>query len=172
IRKTFAGAGVLLTGSTGFLAKAVAEKLLRDLPEIGQIFLLIRPRVKADGSRVDPRERLRDEILRNSAFGRLREKYGDGFQAYCETRITCVSGDLTCERLGLDSAAFDELAKKVNIVINSAATVVFDERLDWALDLNTMGPQRLLELARAANATYAHISTAYVSGMRTGRIPE
>jgi len=41
IRKTFAGAGVLLTGSTGFLAKAVAEKLLRDLPDIGQIFLLI-----------------------------------------------------------------------------------------------------------------------------------
>ena len=47
IRKTFAAAGVLLTGSTGFLAKAVAEKLLRDLPEVGQIYLLIRPRVKA-----------------------------------------------------------------------------------------------------------------------------
>ncbi len=172
IRKTFAGAGVLLTGSTGFLAKAVAEKLLRDLPEIGQIFLLIRPRVKADGSRVDPRERLRDEILRNSAFGRMREKFGDGFEAYCESKITCVAGDLTAERLGLDAPAFDDLAKKVRIVINSAATVVFDERLDWALDLNTMGPQRLLELAKAANACYVHISTAYVSGKRTGTIPE
>src|SRR5262245_1903160 len=101
IRRTFAGANVLLTGSTGFLAKAVAEKLLRDLPEIGQIYLLIRPRVKADGSRVDPAERLRDEILRNSAFGRLREKIGDGFFSYCESKITCVAGDLTAERLGL-----------------------------------------------------------------------
>ena len=172
IRKTFAGAGVLLTGSTGFLAKAVAEKLLRDLPEIGQIYLLIRSRVKADGSRVDPRERLRDEILRNSAFGRLREKFGDGFEAYCESKITCVPGDLTAERLGLDEAAFKDLAKKITIVINSAATVVFDERLDWALDLNTMGPQGMLELARAANASYVHISTAYVSGKRTGSIPE
>ena len=172
IRKTFAGAGVLLTGSTGFLAKAVAEKLLRDLPDIGQIYLLIRPRVKADGSRVDPRERLRDEILRNSAFGRLREKFGDGFQAYCESKITCVAGDLTAERLGLDEAAFNDLATKVNVVINSAATVVFDERLDWALDLNTMGPQGMLALARAAKAAYVHISTAYVSGKRTGSIPE
>src|ERR1700760_634084 len=97
IRKTFAGAGVLLTGSTGFLAKAVAEKLLRDLPEIGQIYLLIRPRVKADGSRVDPRERLRDEILRNSAFRRLREQLGDNFETFCESKITCVPGDLTKE---------------------------------------------------------------------------
>src|SRR5712671_6684552 len=172
IRSFFSGKGVLLTGSTGFLAKAVAEKLLRDLPEIGQIYLLIRPRVKADGSRVDPRERLRDEILRNSAFGRLREKFGDGFEAYCESKITCVPGDLTAERLGLDETVFGELAAKVRIIINSAATVVFDERLDWALDLNTMGPQRLLELAKAARASYVHISTAYVSGKRTGTIPE
>src|SRR5206468_4989680 len=76
------------------------------------------------------------------------------------------------ERLGLDVNAFKALASKLSLVINSAATVVFDERLDWALDLNTMGPQRLLELARAANASYVHISTAYVSGKRTGTIPE
>ncbi len=168
----FKGKGVLLTGSTGFLAKAVVEKMLRDLPDVGHIFLLIRPRVKADGSRVDPRERLREEILRNSAFVRLREQHGEGFEAYCEAKITCVPGDLTRERLGMDVAAFAELAKKVQVVINSAATVVFDERLDLALDLNTMGPRRLLELARAASGIYVHISTAYVSGKRTGMVPE
>src|SRR5437868_9357062 len=95
IRGTFAGAGVLLTGSTGFLAKAVTEKILWDLPEVGQIYLLIRPRIKADGSRIDPRERLRDEILRNSAFRRLREKYGEDFENFCNSKITCISGDLT-----------------------------------------------------------------------------
>ena len=172
IKSFFAGKGVLLTGSTGFLAKAVVEKILRDLPEIGQIYLLIRPRIKADGSRVDPRERLRAEILRNSAFGRLRAQLGENFESYCESKITCISGDLTREKLGLDQAAFTELAGKIQIVINSAATVVFDERLDMALDLNTLGPQRLLELARAANGIYVHISTAYVSGRRTGLVPE
>ena len=172
IRRFFAGKGVLLTGSTGFLAKAVVEKILRDLPDIGQIFLLIRPRVKADGSRIDPRERLREEILRNNAFGRLRAQHGDEFENFCESKITCIPGDLTRERLGMDADAFAALAAKVQIVVNSAATVVFDERLDLALDLNTLGPQRLLELARAANAIYVHISTAYVSGCRTGLVPE
>src|SRR5262245_21001950 len=123
IRQTFAGKGVLLTGSTGFLAKAVAEKILRDLPEVGQIYLLIRPRVKPDGSRVEARERLKDEILRNSAFGRLREQLGANFDSFCESKITCVPGDLTSERLGLDEDAFADLAKKVHIIINSAATV-------------------------------------------------
>jgi len=172
VHDCLAGKGVLLTGSTGFLAKAVVEKILRDLPDVGQIFLLIRARVRPDGSRVDPRERLREEILRNSAFGRLREQLGDEFERFCESKITCVPGDLTAPRLGLDESAFRDLAGKVHIVINSAATVVFDERLDWALDLNTLGPQRLLELAKAAQCPYVHISTAYVSGMRTGLIPE
>ncbi|HYF52314.1 MAG TPA: SDR family oxidoreductase, partial [Planctomycetota bacterium] len=172
IRKFFAGKGILLTGSTGFLAKAVVEKILRDLPEVGHIYLLIRHRVKADGSRVDPKERLRDEILRNSAFARLREQLGENFESYCESKVTCVPGDLTQPNLGLDPDAFAELAKKVQVVMNSAATVVFDERLDLALDLNTMGPRRLMDLARAGNGIYVHISTAYVSGRRTGRIPE
>jgi long-chain acyl-CoA synthetase len=172
IREFFAGKGVLLTGSTGFLAKAVVEKLLRDLPEVRQIYLLIRPRVKADGSRIDPRERLREEILRNSAFRRLREQLGERFESYCESKITCVPGDLTREHLGMTAEAFEDLAKNVQVVMNSAATVVFDERLDLALDLNTLGPQRLLELARKSGGVYVHISTAYVSGKRTGLVPE
>ncbi|HEY3324487.1 MAG TPA: AMP-binding protein [Planctomycetota bacterium] len=172
IKKCFAGKGVLLTGATGFLAKAVAEKLLRDLPDIGQIYLLIRSRVKPDGSRIEASERLHGEILRNSAFGRLREQLGEDFESFCASKITCVPGDLTAPHLGLDDKAFADLSKKVHVVVNSAATVVFDERLDLALDLNTMGPQRLLEFARAAGAVYVHISTAYVSGMRTGLVPE
>src|SRR5207247_9160591 len=108
----------------------------------------------------------------NSGFARLREQLGAEFESYCEAKITCISGDLTAPRLGLDEAAFGELAQNVKIIINSAATVVFDERLDWALNLNTLGPQRLLELARAGHAAYVHISTAYVSGMRTGSVPE
>jgi len=80
ISQYFANKGVLLTGSTGFLAKAVTEKILYSLPDVAQIYLLIRPRVKPDGTRVDPKERVRDEVLRNSAFRRLREKLGEDFE--------------------------------------------------------------------------------------------
>ncbi|MFH0940158.1 MAG: AMP-binding protein [Planctomycetota bacterium] len=172
IREFFTGKNVLLTGATGFLAKAVVEKILRDLPDIGQIYLLIRSRAKADGSCVDSHARLQEDILRTSAFARLREQLGAEFEKFCESKITCVSGDLTRDRLGLDEAAFADLARKIHVVINSAATVVFDERLDQALDLNTRGPGRLLDVARAGGGLYIHISTAYVSGRRTGLIPE
>lgn len=172
VRRFFAGKGVLVTGSTGFLAKAIVEKILRDIPEVRKIYLLIRPRAKADGSLVDPGLRLREEILRNSAFSRLREQMGERFEHWCQERIVCVPGDLTHPRFGLDEAAFAQLARDVQVVIGSAATVVFDERLDLALEINTLAPLRMLELARAANGCYIHISTAYVSGMRKGQIPE
>jgi long-chain acyl-CoA synthetase len=172
IRRFFAGKHVLLTGSTGFLAKAVVEKLLWDLPDVGQIYLLIRPRFKADGTRIEPRDRLHEEVLRNSAFGRLRERHGEGFDAFCESKITCVSGDLTKPLFGLEPAAYTALAGKLQVVINSAATVVFDERLDLALTLNTEGPLQLLQLARDAKGVFVQVSTAYVSGKRTGLVPE
>ena len=172
IRHFFAGKGILVTGSTGFLAKALVEKILRVLPGAGKIFLLIRPRTKADGSRVAPRERLYAEILRNSAFSRLRAQMGARFEPWCQERIVCVPGDLSHPRLGLDAEAYADLARQVQVVIGSAATVVFDERLDLALEINTLSPARLLEFAQAAGASYVHISTAYVSGMRSGLIPE
>ncbi|MDA0711646.1 MAG: SDR family oxidoreductase, partial [bacterium] len=58
-------------------------------------------------------------------------------------------------------------------IINSAATVVFDEPLDVALIQNTLGPKRIVEFARACrNASLVHVSTAYVSGLQTGKIEE
>ena len=92
VRRFFAGKGILVTGSTGFLAKALVEKILHQLPDAGKIYLLIRPRAKADGSLVDPRDRLREELLRNSAFSRLRIRQGDRFEAWCGERIVCVPG--------------------------------------------------------------------------------
>ncbi|GMV83571.1 MAG: hypothetical protein AMXMBFR7_47550 [Planctomycetota bacterium] len=172
IRPFYAGKGILVTGSTGFLAKALVEKLLRDLPEIRAIYLLIRPRVRADGTLIDPKTRLRDELLRNSVFHRLRAERGDAFDTLCDEKLICVPGDLTHDRLGLEPEAYAELAKQVGVVIGSAATVVFDERLDLALEINTLSPLRLLDFARDAGAAYCHISTCYVSGKRTGSVPE
>jgi 1-acyl-sn-glycerol-3-phosphate acyltransferase len=172
IREFFAGKNVFLTGSTGFLAKAVVEKLLFDLPEVGRIFLLIRPRRKPNGQEIDPCKRLQEEVLSNSAFGRLRERHGAGFEAFCARKIRCVPGDLTRRHLGLEESAYAELTGQLDVIINSAATVVFDERLDLALTLNTLGPGRLLDMAKASGAIYVHISTCYVSGKRTDWIEE
>lgn len=51
---------VLVTGGTGFVGKALLEKLLRSCPGISSIFVLIRPK-----RGLDPESRFR-ELLKNS----------------------------------------------------------------------------------------------------------
>lgn len=60
IAEVFKGREILLTGGTGFLGKVIIEKFLRCLPEVGQIYLLIRPKKGKD-----PKNRL-DEVFNNA----------------------------------------------------------------------------------------------------------
>ncbi len=164
-----AGRRLLVTGSTGLLAKVFVEKLLRSVPGIGAIYLLVRER--ADGT--SSRERLQREVLGSSVFARLRASLGPRFEALCEEKVHLVGGDLTRERLGLGVDDYEALKGRIDIIVNSAAAVTFDERLDLALALNTEGPLRLLTLARdAGNLPFMQVSTCYVSGRQTGDIPE
>lgn len=60
VAETFVGRRILVTGGTGFLGKVLIEKFLRCLPEIAQIYILIRTKKNKD-----PKHRL-EEIF-NSA---------------------------------------------------------------------------------------------------------
>jgi len=77
VRAALSGKRVLLTGSTGFLAKVVLEKLIRSVPEIGAIVLLIR----ASERHADARQRFEREIASSSVFDRLRAEQADYLQA-------------------------------------------------------------------------------------------
>ena len=48
----YAGRSIFVTGSTGFLGKVLIEKLLRSCPDVGEIFMLIRPK---NGLSIDER---------------------------------------------------------------------------------------------------------------------
>ncbi|MDA0711511.1 MAG: SDR family oxidoreductase, partial [bacterium] len=52
-----------ITGATGFLGKGVVEKILRHAPDVGRIYLMIRPRVRSSGRVVSAVERLEREII-------------------------------------------------------------------------------------------------------------
>jgi 1-acyl-sn-glycerol-3-phosphate acyltransferase len=171
IADTFAAKSILITGGTGFLGKVLAEKILRDLPEVRRIHLFIRPR-SSRGRVVSAPDRLLSEVLGTALFDRLREKLGGGFADFCAEKIDCVSGDLSQRQFGLDAEAYRALQAKTDIIIHCAANVVFDERLDLALELNTLVAVQLLQFAREAKASYIHLSTAYVSGRRQGLIPD
>lgn len=49
----YKGRHVLITGGTGFMGKVFVEKLLRNVPDIGRIYLLIRVKKGKD-----PKDRL------------------------------------------------------------------------------------------------------------------
>ncbi len=169
IRDRLAGQHLLITGSTGFLAKAFVEKLLRSVDTVGGLHLLVRPR--SDGA--SPRDRVTKEVLRSRVFDRLRASLGEGFARRCDEKIQVVGGDLTRERFGLEPGKYRELTRRITMVVNSAATVTFDERLDEAVELNTIGPGRLLKFAKeCGDAPMMHVSTCYVCGVRRGVVVE
>src|SRR6516162_936248 len=172
IQEFFTGKTVLVTGATGFLGKALVEKILRSLPGIRRLYLLIR--AKDRGSRsVSADERFWSEVLKSSIFDRLKKDLGDGFDAFVEERVAVINGDLTDERLGVSDDDYRRLCDEVEVIINSAV-VVFDERLDLSLNLNTMGALRMMDVARDCRRLQAvvHISTCYVSGTRKGWVAE
>jgi len=167
------GKTLFITGSTGFLAKGLVEKLLRHAPGIRRIYLLIRSSRQTDGRIITAEQRLKRDIIDSSAFSALRALHRDDYEDFVASKLVPVTGDLTYERLGIGNETYDQLCREVDIVVNSAATVVFDERIDLALELNTLGPRRILGFAQDCHdAVFIHVSTAYVNGEQVGALPE
>lgn len=173
IAEFLSGKTLFVTGATGFLAKGFVEKILFSAPDVARIYLLIRPRSRSNGQIVSETERLESEILQSRAFERLRTKWGAAFASVMSGKVVAVAGDLTEDGLGISADQREQLVEDVDFVVNYAGTVVFDEPIDSALEQNTMGAARVVGFANACRkAALVHVSTAYVSGKRTGRIPE
>lgn len=167
ISDALAGKRLAITGTTGFLGTALVERLLRCVPEV-ELVLLVRP------GRRGVEQRIRREIIRNDVFDRLRDQLGnDEFERLCQERITGVAGDVGVDGLGLDDDG-RELIAGCDIVIHSAAAVAFDNPLDTAVEVNLMGPVRLVNMLNEMGASphFIAVSTCYVAGSRRGNAPE
>jgi len=163
------GRQVLITGTTGFLGKVVLEKLIRTVPDIGGIYLLIR----GNKTQKNARSRFLDEVASSSVFDRLRHDDNDALESFFETRIHCITGEVTEPRFGLDAAAFRELAGNLDAFINSAASVNFREELDKALQINTLCLQNIADLAGYnRHMAVIQVSTCYVNGKNAGQVTE
>jgi alcohol-forming fatty acyl-CoA reductase len=164
IGERLAGMTLLVTGASGFVAKAVLARCLTDVPELHEIRVLLRaPDDEAATAR------LRDEVLRSRAFDELDPHHTD--EAIDSGRLTALAGDV--ERPGLARADLDALAG-IDVVVHGAASVSFEGPLDAMLDLNALGPANLAKALRDAGARphVVHVSTAYAAGMRTGLVLE
>ncbi len=163
------GKHILITGTTGFLGKAVLEKIVRAIPDVGGLYLLVR----GNARHPEARERFYSEIASASVFEHLRGEDQEGFEAFLEERVHCVKGELTRPRFGLGEMEYRQLASRIDLVINSAASVNFREELDKALTINTLCLDNVAGFARdGGNIPVVQVSTCYVNGMNSGEIAE
>jgi thioester reductase-like protein len=147
---------LLLTGGTGLLG----AYLIRDMLKAGaSLALLVR------STRKEPAQ---------ARIESLMARWED--EDRCEyPRPVVLPGDLADENLGLDAAARRWVARNCDSVMHNAASLSFyasgpnDE--PWRSNLH--GTRHVLNLCRETGIRkYHHVSTAYVCGLRTGRILE
>ncbi|GAB4817293.1 hypothetical protein N2152v2_004339 [Parachlorella kessleri] len=169
IRHFLRGKNILISGATGFLAKALVEKILYEQPDVEQLYLLVRP-----GKGLTGAERIRQQVLTNPAYARLRQRYGDDYEAFMMSKLTAVEGDLGRPNMSIAEDVRAQLQEKLDVVVNSAANTVFDERYDRALKINTLGARDMAAFAAGCKnlELLVHVSTCFTNGMRCGRTPE
>ncbi|XP_022125582.2 fatty acyl-CoA reductase wat isoform X1 [Pieris rapae] len=143
---------VFLTGGTGFLGKVLIEKLLRSCGDLDTIYVLVRPKKGKD-----PKSRLHD-MLDEFVFHRAHEENPKGIH-----KVVPVVGDMEEPGLGLSNEDRKMITSRVTIIINSAATVKFDEKLSVATGINVKGTKAVLQLAKECKHLKAltHVSTAF-----------
>lgn len=168
VRKALGGKHILLIGVTGFIGKVWLEKILRDLPEVGRVYLLIRPQRGRTAE-----QRFQKIVETSPAFEALHQRYGTDLFAFLGERIEVLEGDVTRPDLGLDQGAKTRLQQSLDLAINSSGLTEFNPDLRQALAINVDATVHLLDfLRRCDHAALMHLSTCYVAGARDGRISE
>ena len=105
VSRTLGGAHIVILGGTGFLGKVFWSMLLDRYPDIGRIYLVVRP--KPDGT--SPEGRFWSDIATSEALGPLRRAYGDRFEAFLRKKIVPIDGDMGRARCGLDDGLLLEI---------------------------------------------------------------
>lgn len=141
---------ILLTGSTGFLGAHILDNYLSTSKD-GVIYCFVRRKNMGN-----PEERLQKT---------LEFYFGNKYDKMFGTRIKVVTADITLSNFGLNPSDYENLAKKVDVVINSAALVKHYGEYEQFNSINVLGTQRLIDFCKTFNKKLYHISTTSVSGM-------
>src|SRR5260221_4429187 len=161
------GGEILITGATGFLAKTALTMLLDRYPDVGKVYVLVRPRA---GGTAD--YRFSAKVTTSPPFKPLLEKHGDKLEAFLREKCVPLAGDVTDPLLGLTEAQVARLTGKLACVINSGGLVTFNPSIEIAVSVNTEGARNAAELCKKTGATLVHISTCFVAGTRRGPVFE
>ncbi|XP_052752502.1 putative fatty acyl-CoA reductase CG5065 [Galleria mellonella] len=152
VRDFYRGRNILLTGGSGFMGKVLIEKLLYSIPDLGNIYVLMRPkRGKSFTQRLEDMQRL-------PLFDRLRQERPAALK-----KIKALQGDVLFENFSLSEKDIEELSKEISVFFHFAATLKLEAPLKDNVNMNTSGTVRALNVARRLKnlAIFVHLSTAF-----------
>jgi fatty acyl-CoA reductase len=173
IREKLSGKRILITGASGFLGKTLLEKILWEVADVAEIRLMVRPESGNEDARSSAMARILEDVHTSPAFARLRARE-ERLDLFLANKISVIPCDFLEHDLGMSPEDRDALCRGLDIVIHVAAAVSWDERFDFSVRVNALATRRLAQLAQSCSPAprFVHISSAYVHGRRTGRVPE
>jgi alcohol-forming fatty acyl-CoA reductase len=151
IPQFYAGQEIFITGGSGFMGKVLIEKLLRSCPDIKAIYILLRPK---KGKSIKERLKVITDLP-------LFEPISNHSPKLLQ-KLVAVEGDVTELELGLSKSDITRM-KNVSIIFHSAASVRFDDSLQYAVFMNTRGTREIMQFAKGLRniKVIMHVSTTY-----------
>ncbi len=149
----------LLTGTTGLLGSEFLNTLLTQDPT-AYCYCLIRD---------EPQQTAAQRLTH------IVEQSGLTHNAH---RVSALSGDITLDKLGLDTQTYDQLSQKITHIVHSAALVKFTKPIAELEKINVHGTENVITFAHCVaknNPNFfvlGYVSTAYVAGKRKGIVTE
>ncbi|PZC70618.1 hypothetical protein B5X24_HaOG215449 [Helicoverpa armigera] len=152
IAEFYKGKTIFISGGSGFMGKVLVEKLLYSCPDLDRIYLLLRNK-----KGVKSEDRLA-QLLSSLCFDRLRRE-----RPSFASKVFVIAGDVLEVGLGLSEEDRTLLVNRVNIVFHVAASVRFDDPLEYAVRMNLRGTKEMVELAADMRnlCSFIHVSTSY-----------
>jgi fatty acyl-CoA reductase len=152
-----------ITGSTGFLGKVLLIKILTECKSLQENSIIVLVRGKKELSAAD---RFEKDLFQESHI----------FKQFLQTRpdvkkyFKVVDGDVAKSKLGLTPTDYDYVSKHATCILHMAATTSFTENLRLAFDINVLGTQRVVALAKSCKnvKSMIYVSTCYTNAPRHG----
>nr|XP_003703347.2 PREDICTED: putative fatty acyl-CoA reductase CG5065 isoform X1 [Megachile rotundata]XP_012140577.1 PREDICTED: putative fatty acyl-CoA reductase CG5065 isoform X1 [Megachile rotundata] len=152
IQSFYVGKTIFITGGTGLMGKVLIEKLLYSCSNLKKIYILARAkRGRSPEARVN-------EMFKLPLFQRIQKQKPEMLK-----KVIALNGDVTSDNLGLNDEQLEMLINETDIVFHCAATLRLESNLKDAIEMNTVGTKRMLELGKKMKnlTAFVHLSTAF-----------
>src|ERR1044072_774134 len=111
--RLLSGTRLVVVGGTGFLGKVWWAFLLSRFPDIGHIYLTLRPKRGKNAE-----QRYAEEVETSEVLEALRGEHGLGFPEFLRSKVTPIAGDVVQPFCGLNADLRDALRGNIDAVIN------------------------------------------------------